>query len=58
VDADPERQPSLKGWGAQGGVLGQALLQVEPGEHSAPGMILLGHGHTKHRRKALRRLLG
>ena len=52
----PSASPAPRAGGE--GVLGQALLQVERGEHSAPGMILLGHGPAKHRRQALRRLLG
>ena len=55
MDADPKRQPGPQGWEAQGGVLGQALLQVERGEPGAPGMILLGHGRPKHGREAFAR---
>ena len=38
---------------AQGGGVVQALAQLEGGQHRPPGMILLGHGDTKHGREAL-----
>ena len=34
------------------------LVQLQGREHRPPGMILLGHGRAKHRREALRCLMG
>ncbi len=40
---------------AQGRVLAQALVQIEPRQHGSSSMILLGHGRAKYDREALTR---